>query len=149
MTTTLHDQILDAIKATLKLTEQIAAKPTFQNLLKLNECADDLYTLAKQGDEYNRLVIDGIKDEWLKFSVINQVKTLLKDGVLPPDPTESTDEISSKKQARMHRTNILKFFLLFSCFYIDKLIYLNQAILPYKLTDTVNQDQINTWEHAK
>jgi len=97
MTTTLHDQILDAIKATLKLTDQLINKPNFQNFLKLNECADDLYTLAKQGDEYNRLVIDGIKDEWLKFSVINQVKTLLTDGVLPPDPTESTDEISSKK----------------------------------------------------
>lgn len=49
----------------------------------------------------------------------------------------------------MHRNAFLKFFLLFSCFYIDKLIYLNQAILPYKLTDTVKQDQINTWEHAK
>lgn len=97
MTTTLHDQILEAITSQLKLIEGIAAKPTFQNLLKLNQIADDLYTLAKQGDEYNRLVIDGIKDEWLKISLLNQLKSLLTDGVLPPNPTESTDEISPKK----------------------------------------------------
>ena len=98
MTTTLHDQILEAITSQLKLIEGIAAKPTFQNLLKLNQIADDLYTLAKQGDEYNRLVIDGIKEEWLKpLSVLNQLKTLLKDGVLPPNPTENVDEISPKE----------------------------------------------------
>lgn len=97
MTTTLHDQILEAITSQLKLIEGIAAKPTFQNLLKLNQIADDLYTLAKQGDEYNRLVIDGIKDEWLKISLLNQLKSLLTYGVLPPNPTESTDEISPKK----------------------------------------------------
>jgi len=49
----------------------------------------------------------------------------------------------------MHRNNILNFFLFFSCIYISNLLYLNQAILPYKLTLMVKQDQITTWEHAK
>lgn len=49
----------------------------------------------------------------------------------------------------MHRTAFLKFFLFFPCIYINNLLYLNQAILPYKLTLMVKQDQITKWEHAK
>jgi hypothetical protein len=88
MTTTLHDQILDAINQILKNIGEIAKEPTFEKLFSLNLLASDLYTLARQGDEYKKIIIEGIQEDWLKpLAVMKQLKTLLEEGSLPPIPT--------------------------------------------------------------
>lgn len=88
MTTTLHDQILDAINQILKNIAEIAKEPSFEKLYSLNLLASDLYTLARQGDEYKKIIIEGIQEDWLKpLAVMKQLKTLLEEGSLPPIPT--------------------------------------------------------------
>lgn len=88
MTTTLHDQILDAINQILKNIAEIAKEPSFEKLFSLNLLASDLYTLARQGDEYKKIIIEGIQEDWLKpLAVMKQLKTLLEEGSLPPIPT--------------------------------------------------------------
>lgn len=88
MTTTLHDQILDAINQILKNIAEIAKEPSFEKLFSLNLLASDLYTLARQGDEYKKIIIEGIQEDWLKsLAVMEQLKSLLEEGSLPPIPT--------------------------------------------------------------
>lgn len=88
MTTTLHDQILDAINQILKNIAEIAKEPSFEKLYSLNLLASDLYTLARQGDEYKKIIIEGIQEDWLKsLAVMEQLKSLLEEGSLPPIPT--------------------------------------------------------------
>lgn len=88
MTTTLHDQILDAINQILKNIAEIAKEPSFEKLFSLNLLASDLYTLARQGEVYKKIIIEGIQEDWLKsLAVMEQLKSLLEEGSLPPIPT--------------------------------------------------------------